>query len=134
MRRFINGVLICVVLSTACHRSPAETYGTCPPIARASRTQVTGLSASEYVINDANQIHKLLAFANARREVSQPSMSTMPAPNIDAVFFDENRFAGSIGAGSNFFFVSCANWKGIRAATPEELAEFQKLLIEALPH
>jgi hypothetical protein len=134
MRKSIYVVLMCTGLATACHRSPAEKYGTCAPIARASSAQVTGLGATEYVINDPEQIRKLLAFANARSEVSQPTLSTMPAHNVSVTFFVANGFASSIGAGSNFFFVSCTNWKGTRAATPEELTGFHELLTERLRH
>jgi hypothetical protein len=134
MRWFSMGLMIFVALPTACHRSN-ELRGTCAPIADASRAQVRSWGKDarviEYVISDPQQIHKLLDFANARREVSQPTLSTMPVPNVSAAFFDKNVFVGSIGSGSNFFFVSCANWKGTRAATLAELTEFQRLIAEA---
>jgi hypothetical protein len=131
MRRSIYVVLICTGLATACHRSPAEKYGTCASIARASSAHVTGLGATKYFINDPEQIRKLLAFANARREVSQPILSTMPAPNINVTFFVANGFAG-LGPTSSSLAVLTG--KVGRAATPEELAEFHKLFSEPLRH
>jgi hypothetical protein len=52
----------------------------------------------------------------------------MPAPEITAVFYNGTDSVGAIGAGSNFFFVSCQNWKGVRGATAAEIAEFRGLI------
>jgi hypothetical protein len=52
----------------------------------------------------------------------------MPAPLITAAFYDKADFLGSIGAGPNFFFVSCPNWKGIRNATDGEVRDFKRLI------
>jgi hypothetical protein len=126
--------LVCIAFATACRRPATERYGTCDPVVRASRAQVILPGTAEYVITDADQIAKLLTFANARREVSQPTLSTMPAPNVSVTFFDEDAFVGSIGSGSNFLFISCANWKGTRTARPEELVQFLNLLSGSKRH
>jgi hypothetical protein len=52
----------------------------------------------------------------------------MPAPEITAVFYNGADFVGAIGAGSNFFFVSCSNRKGVRGASAAEIVEFKGLI------
>jgi hypothetical protein len=85
----------------------------------------------EYAIADAERIHRLVVFANARRDASQPALSTMPASPLTANFYDGSDLVGTFGSGSNFFYVSCSNWKDTRMATPAELAEFQQLVAPA---
>jgi hypothetical protein len=82
------------------------------------------------VITDPERIHQLLVFANARRESFQPSLYTMPAPQQTAVFYNKSDFAGAIGAGPNFFFVSCSAWKGLRTADDAEIGEFKRLIVQ----
>jgi hypothetical protein len=52
----------------------------------------------------------------------------MPAPQVTAGFYNGTDFVGVIGAGSNFFFVSCPNWKGVRKATAAEIGDFERLI------
>jgi hypothetical protein len=52
----------------------------------------------------------------------------MPAPSVTAVFYNKADFVGAIGSGTNFFFVSCPSWKGIRNATDAEIADFKRLI------
>jgi hypothetical protein len=52
----------------------------------------------------------------------------MPAPPVTATLYDKGDFFASIGAGANFFFVSCPSWKGIRNATDAELTDFKRLV------
>ena len=52
----------------------------------------------------------------------------MPAPQITATFYNGTDFVGAIGAGSNFFFVSCPSWKGVREATAAEIGDFERLI------
>jgi len=114
----------------ACHST--ERSGTCVPISGATRVVVQsssqGTPRSDYVITDPVRVRDLIAFANARREVSKPSLSTMPAPQITAAFYNGTDFVGAIGARSNFFFVSCPNWKGVREATAAEIGDFKRLI------
>lgn len=128
-------VVCCTIVMGACNST--ETSGTCVPISGATRAvvQSEGIPRSGYTIADPVHVRDLIAFANARREVSRPSLSTMPAPEITAVFYNGTDFVGAIGAGSNFFFVSCSfffvscsNWKGVRGATAAEIAEFKRLI------
>jgi len=121
----------CAIVLDGCHST--ERSGTCAPIGGATRVVVQGswqgtIPGPQYVITDPKRIHRLIAFANLRREGSRPSLSTMPAPQVNAAFYDEANFLGAIGAGSNFFFVSCPNWKGVRIATDVELADFKGLI------
>ena len=102
-----------------------EQSGKCAPIGVATRVLV---SSQGTVITDPERIRELIAFANARRKCSQPMTYTMPAPQVTAVFYDKADFLGAIGAGSNFFFVSCQNWRGIRNATDAELKDFKRLV------
>jgi hypothetical protein len=123
-------IACCTIVLGACHST--ERSGTCVPISGATRAVVQSSSQrsprSDYVIIDPVRVRDLIAFANARREVSRPSLSTMPAPEITAVFYNGTDSVGAIGAGSNFFFVSCQNWKGVREATAAEIAEFRRLI------
>ena len=114
-----------------CHST--ERSGTCVPLSGATRVLVKvspqgTIPTSDYVITDTERIHQLIAFANARREGSQPSLYTMPAAKVTAAFYDKGNFLGAIGAGPNFFFVSCPNWKGNRSATDAEVGEFKRLI------
>jgi len=106
--------------------------GTCTPISGATRVVVhswsQGTLTLDYVITDAGRVHDLIAFTNARREVFKPSLYTMPAPETTATFYNGADFVGAIGAGSNFFFVSCPGWKGVRNATTAEIADFERLI------
>jgi hypothetical protein len=61
---------------------------------------------SDRVITDPDQLRRLVAFANARRQCSTPTTYTMPAPQTNAIFYGYSNFIGSIGAGPNFFIVS----------------------------
>jgi hypothetical protein len=112
-----------------CHS--AQQSGTCVPIGIATRVvlhgSVQGTPGSDRVVTDPEQIRQLTAFANARRGCSQP-WDTMPAPQVTAIFYDKADFLGSIGAGPNFFFVSCPNWKGLRNASGAEVREFDRLI------
>jgi len=47
---------------------------------------------------------------------------------VSATFYDRAGFLGSIGAGPNFFFLSCPSWRGIRSASDVEIGEFKQLL------
>ena len=123
--------LVYAAASSGCHS--AERSGTCAPISGATRVLIRvsaqgPIPTSDYVITDSERIHQLIAFANARRDGSQPSLYTMPAAKATAAFYDEADFLGAIGAGPNFFFVSCPNWKGTRSATDAEVGEFKRLV------
>jgi hypothetical protein len=85
-----------------------------------------GTPFSDRIITDPERIRHLVAFANARRGSSQP-LDTIPAPRVSATFYDGADYLGSIGAGPNFFFVSCPNWRGIRSASDVEIREFRRL-------
>lgn len=116
----------------SCHLT--ERTETCPPIDRATRVEVFSEGITpDRVITDQERIRQLIAFANARREVSRPSLYTMPAPQVSAIFYNGSDFVASIGAGRDFFFVSCSNWKGIRHATDAELAAFKRLIDSPTP-
>ena len=107
----------------------------CAPIGTATRIvvrSVHGTTGSDPIITDPIRVHALAVFANSRRESSQPSLYTMPAPQIRAAFYDGDDLLGVIGAGPNFLFVSCANWKGIREASPTEVETFKTLITSAL--
>jgi hypothetical protein len=52
----------------------------------------------------------------------------MPAPQITAEFYNGIDFVGAIGAGPNFFFVSCVKWQGVREATGAEIGDFKRLI------
>jgi hypothetical protein len=129
MNKFSLFALACTIVMGACHS--AERSGTCVPISSATRVVVQsssqGTPLSDYVITDPVRLHELIVFANVRREVSQPSLSTMPAPQVTAVFYNGTDFVGALGVGSNFFFVSCPNWKGVRKATESEIDDFKRL-------
>jgi hypothetical protein len=121
-----------LVGAATCHR-PADQWGTCSPIEKATRVEVHAWSLKEdqrttYVIKDAQRIQRLIAFANARRDAFRLALYTMPAPPLTVGFYDGASFVGAFDPGTNYFFVSCANWKGIRNASSAELAEFQQLI------
>lgn len=122
--------LAAVTLLSGCHL--LEQSGKCAPIGVVTRvivsSQGTEPATDRTVITDPERIRELAAFANARRKCSQPMTYTMPAPQVTAVFYDKADFLGAIGAGSNFFFVSCQNWRGIRNATDAELKDFKRLI------
>ncbi len=123
MHRLIFFALACftIVMGT-CHST--EHSGTCVPITGATRVVIQPGN----VITDPVRVRDLIAFANARLKVSQPSLSTMPAPQVTAAFYNGTDFVGAIGSGSNFFFVSCSNWKGVREATAVEIGDFERLI------
>jgi hypothetical protein len=112
-----------------CHS--AQRSQTCAPIGVTTRVIVHGslhgTPASDRIITDPKRIGQLVAFANARRDCSQP-WDTMPAPRVSATFYDNADFLGSIGAGPNFFFVSCSNWRAIRSASDSEIGDFKQLI------
>ena len=118
------------IVMCACHWT--ERSGTCVPITSATRVMVQslppGTANADHVIQDPSRVHDLIAFANARRKVSQPSLYAMPAPQVISLFYSGGNSVGAIGAGPNFFFVSCSHWKGVRDATPAEIGEFQRLI------
>src|SRR5579872_2518086 len=131
MHRLSLFTLACsMIVMGACHST--EHSGTCTPISGATRVVVQswaqGTPPRDYVVTDAGRVHDLIAFANSRREVFKPSLYTMPAPQITATFYNGTDFVGAIGAGSNFFFVSCPSWKGVRKATPAEIGNFKRLI------
>jgi hypothetical protein len=131
VRKLCLFTLACAAVLSGCHS--AQRSGKCVPIGAATRVVVRvshqgDTPASDITITDPERIRQLTAFANARREGSQPSLYTMPAPQISAAFYDKDDFLGSIGAGANFFFASCPTWKGIRNATEAELTDFKRLI------
>jgi len=130
MRAIYFPILASMVMLAGCVL--AEHSQTCASIVDATRVVVTiestGAQSSEHVITDPQRIRQLIDFANTRRKVSRPSLYTMPAPRENAVFYNKDEFVASIGAGTKFFFVSCANWKGTRPASDAELREFRQLI------
>jgi hypothetical protein len=52
----------------------------------------------------------------------------MPAARVTAVIYDKDDYLGAIGAGSNFFIVSCPKGNGIRSAKDAEIREFKRLI------
>jgi len=123
--------LACAALMSSC--LPKNRAGTCNAIDSATRVVVHVSSqgagtAPDYVITDQERIRQLIAFTNVRRAVSRPSLYTMPAGTVDATFYENAEFVGTIGAGANFFFLSCTNWKGTRNATATELDDFKRLI------
>jgi hypothetical protein len=107
-----------------------ERSQTCPPIGAVTRMVVTQGTSQDHVFTEPERLRPLIAFANARRKSSQP-WDTMPAPQITAMLYDNADYVCPIGAGSNFLFVSCPGWRGIRTATDAELQEFKYLVGEA---
>ena len=120
---FIFVTLVGVIVAIATHYL-ADQSQVCPPIGVVTRVVVS----PDRIITDQEQIRQLTAFANARRKCSQPSTYTMPAPRITATFYKETDFLSAIGVGSNFIFVACPNWRGIRSATDDEINEFKRLI------
>jgi len=123
--------LACAALMSSC--LPKNRAGTCNAIDSATRVVVHVSShgtepAPDYVITDQERIRQLIAFTNARRDVFQPAWTPIPAPTVDAVLYNKDEFVGAIGVGSDFFFLSCTNWKGIRNATATELDDFKRLI------
>lgn len=118
------------IATGACH-SPDHS-AICGPIRGATRVTVHSFShgnpTQDYDISDAGRVRDLMAFANLHREVSRPSLYTMPASETTAAFYHENEFIGAFGVGSNFFFVSCANWNGVHNATDAEIGTFTRLV------
>jgi hypothetical protein len=130
VRKFKLFILACVMVMGGCHST--ERSGACAPVSTVTRVIVRiasheGVPNSEYVITDPERVRQLIAFANERRRVSQPSLYTMPAPVLTAAFYDQADFLGAIGAGPNFFFVSCSEWRGVRGdATEDEIGDFKR--------
>jgi hypothetical protein len=68
-----------------CH--PGERLGTCAPVQDATRVVIHvaldgNAQAADRILTDPEQIRQLIVFANARRDVFQPQLYTMPAPRI----------------------------------------------------
>jgi hypothetical protein len=126
MRAIYFAIVASTMLLAGC--GLAEHSETCAPIVGSTRVVVTnelaGAQSSEHVITDSQRIPQLMEFADIRRKVSRP-LYTMPAPQENAMFYDKDDFVASIGAGTDFLFVSCANWKGVRSASDAELREFK---------
>ena len=134
VRRTYLFPLAVVILLCGCHSSGRS--GSCALIERADLVVVHHHSqeyatATDRVITNPEQIRRLIAFANNRRRVSQPSTYTMADPLVTATFYEEGDFVGAIGLGSNFFFRSCMKWRGIRSATDSEIRDFKQLLEQA---
>ena len=128
VKRWIVLALACYMMGTvSCHS--AERSSTCAPISSATRVQIQSSPGnSNYVITDPVRVRDLIAFANARRDVSQAHLYTEPAPQTTAIFYDGNNFIAAFGVGSNFFFVSCSNLKGTRQASAVEISRFETLV------
>ncbi len=120
-----------LVALIGCH--PGERLGTCAPVQGATRVvihfaQDGNAQRTDRIVTDPDHIRQLILFANARRDVLQPELYTMPAPRITATFYEDAAFVGSIGEGPNFFFVSCPQWHGIRKASESEVSQFKRLI------
>jgi hypothetical protein len=114
-----------------CHTG--ERLGTCAPVQGATRVVIDvaqdgNAQRTDRIVTDPKQIRQLIVFANARRDVFQPELYTMPAPRITATFYENAEFGGSIGAGLNSLFVSCPHWRGIRKASESEVSQFKRLV------
>lgn len=130
MRKLFISALAITALLCGCRDSR-----TCAPIGAVTRvvvhdfTERTAKPADRVITNPA-QIRELIDFANAHRKVSRPSLYNLPAPQITAAFYNQNNFVGELGAGPAFLFVSCPDWKGIRAASDKEIGDFEQLVRE----
>lgn len=120
-------VVALLAVLTGCH--VGDRSGTCAPIQSATRIVIhTGQGEPDRVVTDPGRILQLIAFANTRREVSQPRFYTIPAPTKTVTFYKGDEFVCSIGEGANFFSMACPGWRGIRDAKPPEIQEFDRLI------
>jgi hypothetical protein len=116
-----------LAMLTGCH--VADRSGNCAPVQSATRIVIhTGQGEHDRVVTDRSRILQLIAFANARREVTQPRYYTMPAPTKTVTFYKGDEFVCSLGEGANFFSAACLGWRGIRRARPAEIQEFDRLI------
>ena len=55
-------------------------------------------------------------------------LCTVPAPTKTDTFYKGDKFVCSLGEGTNFSFVACHGWKGIRHGKLAEIQGFDKLI------
>lgn len=103
----------------------------CPPIAGVTRVVIDGWSSTgiqrDVEVTDSEQIRRLIDFANSRRNCSMATTYTMPAGETSVIFYRGATAETAIGAGPNFFVVSCGPSRGLRHATKQELSAFAAL-------
>jgi hypothetical protein len=101
----------------------------CPPITLGNRVMLHRADRNDdTAISRPDQIARLTGFANAYRSCTDPATYTIPAPRTEVVFYRDSHYLGSLGVGSNFFFVACDKGRGVRSATSSELSEFSRLI------
>jgi hypothetical protein len=81
-------------------------------------------------ISDPEQIRQLVAFVNARRTGWGDRFDGVPVPERVVNFYDGKEFRGHFGWGRDFFEMQRDN-RGFfsREANPEEVKEFQQILV-----
>lgn len=87
-------ITILVVLFVLCGGDVREQSGACTPIQDVTRVVIHRAQGEDQVFTDPVHIRQLVEFANARLDVSQPRVYTMPAPQTTAAFYRNTEFVG----------------------------------------
>jgi hypothetical protein len=79
-------------------------------------------------ISDPEQIRELVAFVNDRRTGWGTPLAGVPVPRHVINFYEGSEFKGHFGWGEDFFGTHRDGGFFSREATPEEVAEFQRIV------
>jgi hypothetical protein len=112
----------------------SESSDLCSEITAATSAQVllppgsVALGKNAYRFTDPDAVRRLVDFVNPRRNVSPPSADQAPWPTVKVTFYNGHHNIGIFGSGTGVFYFQCGTVRGVRSASPAELAEFQMLI------
>jgi hypothetical protein len=135
-------ILLSILTTTACTPSDVKSMLTgqpeysdlCSEITAATSVQVllppgsVALGKNAYRFTDPDAVRRLVDFVNPRRNVSPPSADQALWPTVKVTFYNGSHNVGIFGSGTGVFYFQCGTVRGVRPASPAELAEFQMLI------
>lgn len=96
----------------------------------ATHVVVLGLDRGDTlrVLRDPVAVRALVRFVDARNSHWEIPWAGVPVPQVRAEFYDTTGFRGSFGGGPGFFETQRQDLFASRHATPEDIAEFARLV------
>src|SRR5271163_3046455 len=113
MHRILPFALATIILTMACDggpqqsltAQPSESSDPCEAITNPTRVQVllppgsVPLHKNAYLLTDHAAVEKLIAFINQRRNVSAPTIETMPYPSKKVTLYGGSHSIAVFGSG-----------------------------------
>ena len=117
-------LIVLTLMMSAC-TEPAIEF---PKVARASRVVVKDRSGKTFEIAEADRVHAIVDFIDARRDRWEQPWYGVPVGRVHLSIYNGDEFKGTLGIGKNFFDCQRYGRFASRSASDGEVSEFLQLL------